>query len=106
MRVLATIGFSFSAGVFLAALLPWDGWQLYAAACVILLALVWLLATKALEKQSDTLTSVMKQKVRELEESKNSFFRRLKRKRINGYRTEFGTRHHELRGYGRLGFIG
>ena len=30
---------------------------------------------KALEKQSDTLTSVMKQKVRELEESKNSFFR-------------------------------
>ena len=32
--------------------------------------------------------------------------RRLKRKRINGYRTEFGTRHHELRGYGRLGFIG
>ena len=32
-------------------------------------------ATKALEKQSDTLTSVMKQKVRELEESKNSFFR-------------------------------
>ena len=32
-------------------------------------------ATKLLEKQSDTLTSVMKQKVRELEESKNSFFR-------------------------------
>ena len=32
-------------------------------------------ATKALEKQSDTLTSVMKQKIRELEESKNSFFR-------------------------------
>ena len=32
-------------------------------------------ATKALEKQSDTLTSVMKQKVRELEESKNGFFR-------------------------------
>ena len=30
-------------------------------------------ATKALEKQSDTLTSVMKQKVQELEESKNSF---------------------------------
>ena len=32
-------------------------------------------ATKLLEKQSDTLTSVMKQKIRELEESKNSFFR-------------------------------
>ena len=31
-------------------------------------------ATKLLEKQSDTLTSVMKQKIRELEESKNSFF--------------------------------
>ena len=30
-------------------------------------------ATKLLEKQSDTLTSVMKQKIRELEESKNSF---------------------------------
>ena len=32
-------------------------------------------ATKLLEKQSDTLTSVMKQKIRELEESKDSFFR-------------------------------
>jgi hypothetical protein len=32
-------------------------------------------ATKLLEKQSDTLTSMMKQKIRELEESKNSFFR-------------------------------
>ena len=32
-------------------------------------------ATKLLEKQSDTLTSVMKKKIRELEESKNSFFR-------------------------------
>ena len=30
---------------------------------------------QVLEKQSDTLTSVMKQKIRELEESKNSFFR-------------------------------
>ena len=36
-------------------------------------AIQW--ATKLLEKQSDTLTSVMKQKIRELEESKNSFFR-------------------------------
>lgn len=32
-------------------------------------------ATKALEKQSDTLTTVMKQKVRELEDSKNEFFK-------------------------------
>ena len=31
-------------------------------------------ATKLLEKQSDTLTNVMKQKVRELENIKNSFF--------------------------------
>ena len=52
MRVLATIGFSFSAGVFLAALLPWDGWQLYAAAGAALLALgmlgvlvIWILST-------------------------------------------------------------
>ena len=44
MRVLATIGFSFSAGVFLAALLPWNGWQLYAAGGVLLLALAWLFA--------------------------------------------------------------
>ena len=46
MRVLATIGFSFSAGVFLAALLPWDGWQLYAAGGILLLALAWLFAAR------------------------------------------------------------
>lgn len=46
MRVLATIGFSFSAGVFLAALLPWAGWQLYAAGGVLLLALAWLFAAR------------------------------------------------------------
>lgn len=46
MRVLATIGFSFSAGIFLSALLPWDGWQLYAAAATALLALLWLLAAR------------------------------------------------------------
>lgn len=46
MRVLATIGFSFSAGVFLAALLPWNGWQLYAAGAVTLLALAWLFAAR------------------------------------------------------------
>ena len=32
MRILATIAFSFSFGIFAAVLLPWDGWQLYAAA--------------------------------------------------------------------------
>lgn len=46
MRVLATIGFSFSAGVFLAALLPWNGWQLYAAGGVLLLTLAWLFAAR------------------------------------------------------------
>lgn len=46
MRVLATIGFSFSAGVFLATLLPWTGWQLYAAGGVLLLALAWLFAAR------------------------------------------------------------
>ena len=46
MRVLATIGFSFSAGVFLAALLSWTGWQLYAAGGVLLLALAWLFAAR------------------------------------------------------------
>ena len=46
MRVLATIGFSFAAGIFLAALLPWDGWQLYAAGAAALLALVWLLTAR------------------------------------------------------------
>lgn len=46
MRVLATIGFSFSAGVFLEALLPWTGWQLYAAGGVLLLALAWLFAAR------------------------------------------------------------
>ena len=46
MRVLATIGISFSAGVFLAALLPWTGWQLYAAGGVLLLALAWLFAAR------------------------------------------------------------
>ena len=46
MRVLATIGFSFSTGIFLAALLPWDGWQLYAAAGTVLLALVWVFAAR------------------------------------------------------------
>ena len=46
MRVLATIGFSFSAGVFLAALLPWNGWKLYAAGGILLLALAWLFAAR------------------------------------------------------------
>ena len=40
MRVLATIAFSFAAGLFLILLLPWSGWYLWAAAGVGLSALV------------------------------------------------------------------
>lgn len=39
MRVLATIAFSFAAGLFLILLLPWSGWYLWAAAGVGLSAL-------------------------------------------------------------------
>ena len=39
MRVLATVGFSFAAGLFLT-LLPWDGWQLYAAGALALASLL------------------------------------------------------------------
>lgn len=42
MRVLATIGFSFTAGICLT-LLPWDGWQLYAVGALALASLLWLL---------------------------------------------------------------
>ena len=42
MRVLATVGFSFAAGLFLT-LLPWDGWQLYAAGALALASLMWAL---------------------------------------------------------------
>lgn len=42
MRILATIGFSFAAGLFLT-LLPWDGWQLYAAGALALASLLWAL---------------------------------------------------------------
>lgn len=42
MRVLATVGFSFAAGLFLT-LLPWNGWQLYAAGALALASLLWAL---------------------------------------------------------------
>ena len=42
MRVLATVDFSFAAGLFLT-LLPWDGWQLYAAGALALASLLWAL---------------------------------------------------------------
>lgn len=42
MRVLATAGFSFAAGLFLT-LLPRDGWQLYAAGALALASLLWAL---------------------------------------------------------------
>ena len=37
MRVLATIAFSFAAGLFLILLLPWSGWYLWAAALAVIL---------------------------------------------------------------------
>ena len=42
MRILTTVGFSFAAGLFLT-LLPWDGWQLYAAGALALASLLWAL---------------------------------------------------------------
>ena len=45
MRVLATIAFSFAAGLFLVLLLPWSGWYLWAAAGLALI-------TYSLEKPS------------------------------------------------------
>ena len=39
MRVLATIAFSFAFGIFASVLLPWSGWQLYAAAVCALIGL-------------------------------------------------------------------
>lgn len=39
MRILATVAFSFAAGCFAAALLPWNGWQLWAAGGVLCAAL-------------------------------------------------------------------
>ena len=47
MRVLATVDLSFAVGCGLSGLLPWDGWQLYAAAAVRVCAL----AVLALKKQ-------------------------------------------------------
>ncbi len=42
MRILATIAFSFAAATLAAVCLPWDGWQLYAASVLLLLAVVLL----------------------------------------------------------------
>lgn len=50
MRTLATIAFSFAAGIFLAVYLPWDGWQLWAAMGLLLLAVIALAALRR-EKQ-------------------------------------------------------
>ena len=41
MRKLAVIAFSFAAATFAAVLLPWDGWQLYAACSLLLLAVIF-----------------------------------------------------------------
>lgn len=44
MRTLATIAFSFAAGIFLSAYLPWDGWQLWTAIALLMLAVIALAA--------------------------------------------------------------
>ena len=46
MRTLATIAFSFATGIFLAVFLPWDGWQLWAAVALLLLAVIALAALR------------------------------------------------------------
>ncbi len=40
MRTLATIAFSFASGIFLAVYLPWDGWQLWTAIALLMLAVI------------------------------------------------------------------
>lgn len=46
MRVLATIAFSFAAGIFAAVLLPWSGWYLWAAAALAVCAVAAIAAKK------------------------------------------------------------
>ena len=46
MRTLAMIAFSFASGIFLAVYLPWDGWQLWTATALLLLAVVALAALR------------------------------------------------------------
>ena len=53
MRVLATVSFSFAAGCIASALLPWDGWQLYAAAAALLSALAVLCLKRRLSAHRD-----------------------------------------------------
>ena len=40
MRVLATIAFAFSFGIFTSVLLPWDGWQLWTAIALLMMAVI------------------------------------------------------------------
>jgi hypothetical protein len=44
MRILVIVSFSFAAALLAAAYLPWDGWQLYAAAAVLLAAVLFLIS--------------------------------------------------------------
>ena len=46
MRTLAMIAFSFASGIFLAVYLPWDGWQLWTATALLLLAVIALAALR------------------------------------------------------------
>ena len=53
MRILATVALSFAAGCCASTLLPWDGWQLYAAGAVLLIALAVLALKKPLRRHED-----------------------------------------------------
>ena len=53
MRVLATVSLSFAVGCVLSGLLPWDGWQLYAAAAVLVCALAVLALKKPLRQKAN-----------------------------------------------------
>lgn len=53
MRILATVALSFAAGCLASSLLPWDGWQLYAAAVVLIAALTVLALKKSLRRHED-----------------------------------------------------
>ncbi|MBP3493277.1 MAG: DNA internalization-related competence protein ComEC/Rec2 [Oscillospiraceae bacterium] len=48
MRILVSVSFSFAAAMLAAVCLPWDGWQLYAAGVLLLLAVVTLLLKRKL----------------------------------------------------------
>ena len=59
MRILATIALSFATGCVLSVLLPWDGWQLYAAAALLVVAVAVLVLRKKLRQKNLRLRVLM-----------------------------------------------